>query len=121
MRREKLTGIASLLRYASRVGSGAELYPSSPVDATCAALLVYSPPRIPARPSARIFPTHSSHIPILSPHALRSLVDQWVDFACASITSGVTFEPTLAALDAYLSTRTFFVGHSITLADVAVW
>lgn len=48
-------------------------------------------------------------------------MDQWVDYACASITSGLTFEPTLSALDAYLSTRTFFVGYTLTLADVAVW
>ena len=50
-----------------------------------------------------------------------SLVDQWVDYACSSIVSGTTFEPTLGALNAFLAARTFFVGHALSLADVAVW
>lgn len=38
-RREKLVGIASLLRYAARIGKGQDLYGSSPLDATCASAL----------------------------------------------------------------------------------
>lgn len=63
--------------------------------------------------------TSSAHLFSAAPP--RSLVDQWVDFACASITSGVTFEPTLASLDSFLASRTFFVGYAVSLADVAVW
>lgn len=56
-RREKLTGIASLLRYAARSGSGPDLYSSSPLDATCAALLPHTlarfPPAFLSRPTPR--------------------------------------------------------------------
>lgn len=75
-------------------------------------------PKMP-RPVLLLPLTFSSPFPVRV--SVCSLTDQWVDFACASITSGLTFEPTLASLDNYLSSRTFFVGYSLTLADVAVW
>lgn len=35
--------------------------------------------------------------------------------------SGAGLEPLCLALDNYLCLRTFFVGYSLTLADVALW
>ncbi|MEW5307513.1 MAG: hypothetical protein WDW36_009902 [Sanguina aurantia] len=47
-------------------------------------------------------------------------VDAWVERSSAAV-SGAGLEPLCLALDNYLCLRTFFVGYSLTLADVALW
>ena len=48
-------------------------------------------------------------------------VDDWIDVACDKIVSGATLRDMCEALDAFLGPRTFFVGHGMTLADLAVF
>ena len=43
-------------------------------------------------------------------------VDTWVAVAAAAVT-----KEQLPAINAYLSTRTYLVGHEVTLADIALW
>ncbi|GFR43005.1 hypothetical protein Agub_g4005 [Astrephomene gubernaculifera] len=47
-------------------------------------------------------------------------VDQWLETA-TGIVSGATLEAQCVALNDYLALRTFLVGYSLTLADLAVW
>lgn len=47
-------------------------------------------------------------------------VDQWLAFA-PSLGAGPRLLPSAAAANVYLESRTYLVGHSLTLADVAVW
>ena len=47
-------------------------------------------------------------------------VDQLVNFASALV-SGSSLESAVAILNDYLALRTFLVGHSLSLADLACW
>lgn len=47
-------------------------------------------------------------------------VDQWLDIS-QTLVPGSGFEAACAAVDAFLSLRTFLVGHAPSLADVACW
>ncbi|KXZ44656.1 hypothetical protein GPECTOR_64g150 [Gonium pectorale] len=47
-------------------------------------------------------------------------VDQWLETA-AGIVSGAGLEAQCSALNDYLTLRTFLVGYSLTVADLAVW
>ena len=50
----------------------------------------------------------------------RPQVDQWLGFAPA-LAAGPGLLAAAAAANEYLATRTYLVGHRLTLADVAVW
>eukprot|EP00877_Chromochloris_zofingiensis_P010541 jgi/Chrzof1/5740/Cz16g14040.t1_GTS2[v5.2] len=47
-------------------------------------------------------------------------VDQWLDVT-AQVVSGLGFEPMCVSINNYLSLRTFLVGYTFTVADVALW
>ena len=47
-------------------------------------------------------------------------VDQWLSFAPALV-SGSGLQQAVAALDCYLSLRTFLVCHWVTIADISCW
>lgn len=47
-------------------------------------------------------------------------MDAWIDRA-GSLVPGLGLEPIAEAVSAYLAPRTYLVGRSLTLADVAVW
>lgn len=49
-----------------------------------------------------------------------SQVDSWIDTSTALV-PGLTLEPLAEAISAFLALRTYLVGHSLSLADVAVW
>ncbi|KFK26423.1 hypothetical protein AALP_AA8G246500 [Arabis alpina] len=49
-----------------------------------------------------------------------SQIDEWVDYAPV-FSSGSEFENACNRVDKYLDTRTFLVGHSLSIADVAIW
>uniref|UniRef100_A0A7S0WYI8 glutamate--tRNA ligase n=1 Tax=Chlamydomonas leiostraca TaxID=1034604 RepID=A0A7S0WYI8_9CHLO len=48
-------------------------------------------------------------------------VDQWLDYVHASVVTGSGLDSVLAALNDYLGPRSYMVGHSVTLADLALW
>ncbi|XP_037417110.1 glutamate--tRNA ligase, cytoplasmic-like [Triticum dicoccoides] len=47
-------------------------------------------------------------------------VDEWLEYA-PLILSGSEFEAACSFLDGYLASRTFLVGHGLTVADTVVW
>lgn len=47
-------------------------------------------------------------------------VDHWLDQA-AAVVSGGGFQGVCETLSGYLASRTFIVGHTLTIADLAVW
>ncbi|KAI6695476.1 hypothetical protein NL676_023186 [Syzygium grande] len=49
-----------------------------------------------------------------------SEVDKWLDYA-PILSSGSEFENACKYLDEYLEKSTFLVGHSLTVADIAIW
>ncbi|KAH0856242.1 hypothetical protein HID58_084503 [Brassica napus] len=49
-----------------------------------------------------------------------SHIDEWVDYAPV-FSSGSEFENACTRVDNYLQSRTFLVGNSLSIADVAVW
>ncbi|KAJ0232371.1 Glutamate--tRNA ligase [Hirschfeldia incana] len=49
-----------------------------------------------------------------------SQIDEWVDYAPV-FSSGSEFENACTRVDNYLQSGTFLVGHSLSIADVAVW
>ncbi|KAG9129722.1 hypothetical protein Leryth_015426 [Lithospermum erythrorhizon] len=49
-----------------------------------------------------------------------SQIDEWLDYA-PIFTSGSEFEGACAYVDRYLLHRTFLVGHSLSIADLAIW
>ena len=48
-------------------------------------------------------------------------MDYWVDYASASVSAGVTFEPVCGKIDEFLALRTYLVGYTLTVADLALW
>lgn len=52
---------------------------------------------------------------------LHQQVDYWVDYSAASIVTGSNLENVLVSINEYLALRTYFIGYSLSLADVAVW
>ena len=49
-------------------------------------------------------------------------VDTWVEFICGAVaTAGTHFLPALLTVETHLATRSFLVGHALTLADLALW
>lgn len=48
-------------------------------------------------------------------------VDELLEFAATRMVNGAGLESACRAVDEYLATRTFLVGHTTTLADLAVW
>ncbi|VVB15198.1 unnamed protein product [Arabis nemorensis] len=49
-----------------------------------------------------------------------SKIDEWVDYASV-FSSGSEFENACNRVDKFLESRTFLVGHSLSIADVAIW
>ena len=49
------------------------------------------------------------------------LVDHLVDYAATHLVAGAGLEAACRSLDTYISARTLMVGHSLTLADLAIW
>lgn len=49
-----------------------------------------------------------------------SEIDKWLDYS-PILSSGSEFENACKYLDEYLEKRTFLVGHSLTIADIAIW
>ncbi|VAH21394.1 unnamed protein product [Triticum turgidum subsp. durum] len=47
-------------------------------------------------------------------------VDEWLEYA-PLILSGSEFDAACSFLDGYLASRTFLVGHGLTVADIVVW
>ena len=47
-------------------------------------------------------------------------IDEWVDYASV-FSSGSEFENACSRVDNYLQSVTFLVGHTLSVADVAVW
>jgi len=47
-------------------------------------------------------------------------VVEWLDYA-PTFFSGSEFENACSFVDGYLASRTFLVGHGLTVADIAVW
>ncbi|KAK9291427.1 hypothetical protein L1049_019374 [Liquidambar formosana] len=47
-------------------------------------------------------------------------IDQWLEYA-PILSSGSEFESACMYLDSYLLNRTFLVGHSFSIADIAIW
>lgn len=58
----------------------------------------------------------------ISPEVLPSFmqVDEWLKFA-PTLAAGPGLADAVAVANDFLSLRTFLVGHSLTLADIAVW
>ena len=51
----------------------------------------------------------------------RTEVDGWTDYVTAFVLPGAALMPQLHALNAFLATRTYLVGHALTYADAALW
>jgi hypothetical protein len=51
---------------------------------------------------------------------LKLQVDQWLDFA-PQLVAGASFAAACEAANAALTLRTYLAGHSMSVADVAVW
>ncbi|KAI0504474.1 hypothetical protein KFK09_015426 [Dendrobium nobile] len=49
-----------------------------------------------------------------------SQIDEWLEYA-AILSSGPQFESACLHVDGYLASRTFLVGYSLSIADVALW
>ncbi|KAJ7977786.1 Glutamate--tRNA ligase [Quillaja saponaria] len=49
-----------------------------------------------------------------------SQIDEWLDYA-PGLSLGATFESACKFVDEYLENRTFLVGHSLSIADIAIW
>ncbi|GLT99200.1 hypothetical protein SLE2022_166530 [Rubroshorea leprosula] len=49
-----------------------------------------------------------------------SQVDEWLEYA-PILSSGSEFENACTHMDKYMENRTFFVGHSFSIADIAIW
>ncbi|XP_047329745.1 glutamate--tRNA ligase, cytoplasmic-like [Impatiens glandulifera] len=49
-----------------------------------------------------------------------SQIDEWLDYA-PILASGSGFEAACSHIDDYLLKRTFIVGHSLSIADIAIW
>ena len=47
-------------------------------------------------------------------------VDQWLDYA-PCLAAGPGLEAACSALNTYLALRSFLVGYSLTIADLACW
>ncbi|XP_061370992.1 glutamate--tRNA ligase, cytoplasmic [Gastrolobium bilobum] len=47
-------------------------------------------------------------------------IDEWLEYASV-LSSGPAFESGCKYIDEYLVKRTFFVGHSLSIADLAIW
>ncbi|KAH9320016.1 hypothetical protein KI387_021785, partial [Taxus chinensis] len=47
-------------------------------------------------------------------------IDEWMEYA-PIFSSGVEFEKACTYVDNYLSLRSFLVGYSLSVADIAVW
>ncbi|WPT11556.1 Glutamate--tRNA ligase, cytoplasmic [Picochlorum sp. SENEW3] len=48
-------------------------------------------------------------------------IDSFLDFAEKHVVPGTGLDAACASMDVYLSCRTYFVGHELTLADIAIW
>ncbi|KAJ7973188.1 Glutamate--tRNA ligase [Quillaja saponaria] len=49
-----------------------------------------------------------------------SQIDEWLDYA-PELSLGSAFESACRYVDEYLEKRTFLVGHSLSIADIAIW
>ncbi|KDP23319.1 hypothetical protein JCGZ_23152 [Jatropha curcas] len=47
-------------------------------------------------------------------------IDEWLDYS-PILSSGSEFENACGHIDNYLAKRTFLVGHSLSIADIAIW
>ncbi|RWR94971.1 glutamate--tRNA ligase, cytoplasmic [Cinnamomum micranthum f. kanehirae] len=47
-------------------------------------------------------------------------IDEWLEYAC-NFSSGSKFETACGYVDDYLLPRTFLVGYSLSIADIAIW
>eukprot|EP00195_Chlamydomonas_chlamydogama_P010601 CAMPEP_0202902822 /NCGR_PEP_ID=MMETSP1392-20130828/17067_1 /ASSEMBLY_ACC=CAM_ASM_000868 /TAXON_ID=225041 /ORGANISM="Chlamydomonas chlamydogama, Strain SAG 11-48b" /LENGTH=734 /DNA_ID=CAMNT_0049589629 /DNA_START=191 /DNA_END=2395 /DNA_ORIENTATION=- len=48
-------------------------------------------------------------------------VDYWLDYAQTNVSAGANFEAVCIGISDYLALRTFIVGHTLTIADIAIW
>lgn len=48
-------------------------------------------------------------------------IDYWLDYASGSVVAGANFDAVCNGINDYLALRTFVVGHSLSVADVALW
>jgi glutathione S-transferase len=48
-------------------------------------------------------------------------IDQWIHYAATSFVSGPGLEAAVASASTALALRTFAVGHSLSIADLAAW
>jgi len=47
-------------------------------------------------------------------------IDEWLEYA-PILSSGPAFEKACKYIDEYLEKRTFLVGYSLSIADIAIW
>lgn len=47
-------------------------------------------------------------------------IDEWLEYA-SIFSSGSQFESACGNVDGHLALRTFLVGHSLSIADIAIW
>lgn len=47
-------------------------------------------------------------------------IDEWLEYA-SIFSSGSQFESACGHVDNHLSLRTFLVGYSLSIADIAIW
>lgn len=47
-------------------------------------------------------------------------IDEWLEYA-PILSSGPAFENACKYIDEYLEKRTFLVGYSLSIADIAIW
>jgi glutamyl-tRNA synthetase len=48
-------------------------------------------------------------------------IDYWVDYSVKNVAAGANFEAVCHGINDYLALRTYLVGYSLTVADIALW
>ena len=119
-----LVAHASASELCAATGAPASLGAGVDVVASLGKRLITGLPSV-LRLLARTSPLASA-APAASPDPLAeawrlSEIDAWVDYAVANVKKGQTLAHQLAALDGFLKTRTYLVGHKLTVADAALW
>lgn len=62
----------------------------------------------------------SSFYHCFSPFPFCFQIDEWLEYAPV-LSSGPAFENACKYIDEYLEKRTFLVGYSLSIADLAIW
>lgn len=114
-RRSKLQGTYVLLRYIGRV---ANFYGQNAYEAGVVIILNLMNIRM------SIFPLFWRDAQIVIQILFFSFVffqiDEWLDYTPV-FSSGSEFENACTYVDKYLERRTFVVGHSLSIVDIAIW